>query len=330
MRQIYFLCPDLPQPVGGVKILYRHVDVLNAHGYHAAIVHRKKRFRCTWFENETRVTYQHKIQPGPADFIMIPEVYGPRCAELFPGVPKFIFNQNAYYTFVHYLFDLRDRATPYLHPDVKGALVVSEDSRRYLQFAFPQLTVDRVHNWVNADLFAYREPSAKRPQICFMVRKHPEDALQVINILKFRGALDGIDVVPIDNRTELDVAAILADALLFLSFGYPEGCPLPPMEAMLSGCLTVGYHGMGARETMRPEFTWPVEINDIPGYAKTVEDVLRLWRSAPDALAQQTRAAHDFIAREYSRARETADILALWERLTATGKAERLKAESGY
>ena len=36
---IYFFCPDLSNPMGGVHMLYRHVDILNANGFHAAIVH---------------------------------------------------------------------------------------------------------------------------------------------------------------------------------------------------------------------------------------------------------------------------------------------------
>ena len=36
---IYFFCPDIPHPMGGVRMLYRHVDILNANGCDASIVH---------------------------------------------------------------------------------------------------------------------------------------------------------------------------------------------------------------------------------------------------------------------------------------------------
>ncbi len=30
---IYIFCPDLSRPMGGVRMLYRHVDILNANGF---------------------------------------------------------------------------------------------------------------------------------------------------------------------------------------------------------------------------------------------------------------------------------------------------------
>ena len=45
---IYFFCPDLGHVLGGIKQIYRHVDVLNANGFDACIVHRTKGFKITW------------------------------------------------------------------------------------------------------------------------------------------------------------------------------------------------------------------------------------------------------------------------------------------
>ena len=55
---IYFGCPDKDYPVGGIRAIYRHVDILNRNGLEAFVLHRLALFRCTWFENETRVAYQ--------------------------------------------------------------------------------------------------------------------------------------------------------------------------------------------------------------------------------------------------------------------------------
>ncbi len=47
------------------------------------------------------------------------------------------------------------------------------------------------------------------------------------------------------------VAETLASAHVFLVTGFPEGCPLPPLEAMACGCLCVGYMGFGGADYMR-------------------------------------------------------------------------------
>jgi glycosyltransferase involved in cell wall biosynthesis len=62
-RRILVLCPDTDVPAGGVKQLYRHVDVLSEAGYEASIVHARPGFRCRWFENETPVAFAPALAP---------------------------------------------------------------------------------------------------------------------------------------------------------------------------------------------------------------------------------------------------------------------------
>jgi hypothetical protein len=327
MNHIYFLCPDDPRPVGGIKVLYRHVDILNGSGYDAVIVHKKKGFRCAWFENDTRVDYHAQIKPDRFDFVVIPEVYGPKLADVFPDVRKVIFNQNAYYTFIGYGRDPADKTCAYDHPDLAAVLVVSEDSRDYLAHVFPHLKITRVHNSVDGARFPFREPAKKKKQIAYMPKKHSDESLQVINILKFRGALDGVELVPIENRNERETADALADSLLFLSFGYPEGSPAPPLEAMLSGCLVVGYHGFGGSEYFRPEICWPIEIGDIIGFARAAEEVLRGALAAPASYALRARNARAFVLREYSVKRERGDVLAFWNNLMIEHGRDAISAD---
>lgn len=209
MINIYVLCPDTNSRHGGIKKLYRHVDVLNDNGFSAFVVHQQIGFRCTWFENKTKVNYLSKIEFNEADYLVIPETYGPHIANICRGVKKVIFNQNAYYTFQGYSTDNKDFTNPYLNEDVKAALVVSEDNKQYLEYAFPGLKVFRIHNGIDSSLFSYSHD--KKKQISFMTSKQPGDLTQLINILKFRGVIKKFDLVAIVNKNEAEVASILKD-----------------------------------------------------------------------------------------------------------------------
>jgi len=44
---------------------------------------------------------------------------------------------------------------------------------------------------------------------------------------------------------------LLSGCHLFMSTGFPEGFGLPPLEAMASGCVPVGFTGFGGWEYMR-------------------------------------------------------------------------------
>ena len=251
---VYYLCLDDNTPSGGRRVLYRHVDILNAAGIEAAIVHQKAGFRLTWFPNDTKVTSldesAERIQLS--DIIVIPETWGPKLSEMSGGFPFVIFNQNAYYTWNGY--DLNESATPYHAPNLKGVMVVSEDSKRYLQYAFPHLSPVRVKVGLNP-IFQYHE--GKENIIAFMPRKHADEGIAALNICKWRGELDGWMVQPIDGMPYEEVAFHFGRAAVFLSTGYPEGSPMPPLEALASGCVVAGYLRQGRRRVRFTRFHYP-------------------------------------------------------------------------
>lgn len=318
---IWFVCPDTNTPSGGILVIYRHVRHLVEAGIRAAVVHERRGFAPTWFDTTgIPIVCADDVDADPAsDLLVIPEIYGPDLAEIGDGVRKAVFNQNAYNTFAGYPTDLADRRTPYTHPDVVGVVVVSDDNAAYLRHAFPELRVHVSPPMIDPAQFHPRE--AKRRRIAFMPRKGAEHALQVINILKFRGALDDVELLPLDGMTQDEIAAELRQSLIFLSLGYPEGCPCPPREAMASGCLTIGYHGMGGRDFFDSDHGFPVPQGDIVAYAKTVEAVLDRHRTEPDALEAFAQRAAASIAERYSPANERDSAVAVWSALASAPRA---------
>jgi len=314
---IYVLCPDNDRPSGGVKKLYRHVDILNRNGLASTVVHQTPGFRCTWFENDTRVSYDPQINLTALDYLLVPEVYGHVIADIQPGIRKVIFNQGGYLTFKGYSLLKKADLPPYRHPDVIAALVVSDDSRRFLQYVFPDLRVYRLHHGIDPAVFRY-QPHKKR-QIAYMPRRNREDARQVINALNYRGSLERFDLVAIDGKCESETAAMLQDSLIFLSFGRAEGFGLPPAEAMACGCIVVGFHGMGGREFFRLDHCYPVPQGDLLAFAQTVERVIHVADRSPEILTDQGRRAAAFINDNYSLAREESDVISFWSDTVAAG-----------
>ena len=341
-NSIYVLCPDLKRPVGAIKGYYRYVDILNNNNFQAYILHSRAGFRCDWFQNETKIasirharieelygriyyklfskrsTRDIYLQGGggdkieTSDYLVIPSAL----AELFihrsQGVRKVIFNRNCRTkTFTH--FEDRSQAfdNPYVHPDVSGIIAVSEDTKQYMEFAFPDKSVHRHYNSIDSDKFCFS--SAKKKQICYMPRKNREDVVQVLNMLSLRGKVDGFAFVPIENKTETQVAEILRESLIFLSFGYPEGCPRPPAEAMASGCIVVGYHGWGGREYFDPEYSYPIEYGDIVNFVATTEEVVAAFSYEPQKMIEKSCKGATCIRETYSLRREEENVVSYWK-----------------
>jgi len=311
--RILALCPEYNIPSGGIRKIYHHVDVLNSNSFSACVLHQTTGFRTKFFDNKTVIRYTPQTPLLPSDVLILPEVVGPPLAATAPGVPKVIFNQNSYYTFKGYGLEADALQTPYGTREVLATLVVSEDSRQYLAYAFPGHRVFRIHNAIDPALFHDRDQ--KRPCVAFMPRKNREDAVQVINLLKCRGALRGFDLRAIENQTEAVAAQQMRQSMVFLSFGTPEGFCLPAAEAMSCGCVTIGYHGRGGREFFTPDHGFPIEAGDILGFATTVERVLADLRHNPEPLLQITKRAAAFIRETYSPERERQDILDAWRQI---------------
>ncbi len=60
-----------------------------------------------------------------------------------------------------------------------------------------------------------------------------------------------IQWVRLQHLSHAEVAETLRTCHIFLATGFPEGCPLPPLEAMASGCMVVGFGGLGGWDYMR-------------------------------------------------------------------------------
>ena len=309
--KIFVFCPDAPKPVGGVRWLYRHVDVLHDKGFDAAIVHRQKGFHIDWLPHDTPVTHEPVAIRKSADVAVFPEVWGPKINEWGKEIRKVIFNQNAYYTYhgnqLHGPIE-----TPYTRPEVIATIVMSEDSREYLKRVFPQMVVHRIWWSVDRELHL---PRPKKKQICVKPQKNVEDVKQVLNNLHFRGALAGWRVVLLDGLSDEKAAEAMDESVIYLSFDSPEGFAQGMAEAMWAGCVVIGYSGGGGRELLDPDFSFEVRIGEIWEFVETVERVMKRYEINPEYLHGMGRAAKAFVEKEYSEEKEKGSIVACWNEI---------------
>ena len=113
------------------------------------------------------------------------------------------------------------------------------------------------------------------------------------------------------------MAQELREALLFLSCGHPEGFGLPLAEAIASGCLIVGYHGLGGRDFALPHMR-AVEFGDLLGIVDAIEAELRRFEVAPQAVIEERCQASLQIQQRYSLKAEQETALQVWSQLISS------------
>jgi hypothetical protein len=302
-KSIVFLCPATDVPRGGVKVIYNQAAIINGMGRQlaASVLHPfDPKFSCTWFDHGAAIKKDLKLDQAH-DFVMIPEFWAVPHARLLHniGVRYGIYVQNGY-VITRYQGEELDAA----YNNAALILAISDDTEECIKLAYPECAdrVYRVHYSVNPDKFIAR--ADKENIICYMPRKLARHS-QLVTFFLHRKIPPHWRIESIDGLDENGVADLLGRSKIFLSFSEFEGCPLPPVEAALSGNQVIGYTGEGAKEYWDTEIFTEIYSGDIKAFVKAVLNKIDGMDSSPFVL--QTAAIKN-LAQKYSAQIELADM----------------------
>lgn len=273
---VYYLAPAENSPSGGVKVIYRHVEILNEMGIPAAVFHPAEGFSCSWFDHRAPVVWPNTIRFCSDDLLVVPECYGVGMPSLPTEIRKVVFNQGPHHTFDRIDLERTAPGAPYRGVEnIEGILTVSEDGGELLRHAFPEIPVSVARNVIDPVLFRLRDQPALR-RIAYVPTRRREELDQILHVLRSNGALDadGWELVPLSGHSESEMGDILRSSSIFMSLSDRDGFGLPPAEAMAAGCYVVGYPGGGGIEFFEDSYCRPV--TDSTGMVREVLAAVRM------------------------------------------------------
>ena len=314
-RTIYYACPDNPSPSGGVRRLYRHVEILNQHGIQAFILHKSPAFRISWFDTGAPVLYSedHKLEFVEKDILVIPEVMT-RLMKLVAKKPitriVIALNWALIYRYLPLGEDWRTYGITY-------AIAGSQCER---EFIYKTMGIDAhvLVSGTNCDLFhPYEE---KILQIAYMPRKNSLASVILGVFRSIHPELSDIPLVSIDGLSHNSVAQILRQSSIFLTATFPEGLARPPLEAMASGCIVVGFAGHGALEYMiNGDNCYRADDGDVLTAADYLaQAVTEIRNGRAQAMRERARST----AMEYNLEKEEQRVLVYWRHLLSDSTQE--------
>lgn len=330
-------------PSGGRAFVYHLVDILTRNGFDAYVLHQKENFRYSWFENTVPVRWTHQIKRSrletleqwgkfhldrlrehrvntptvtdavtvdSKDVLVIPETRAHLFSRTLPGVPKIILNQNPY--FFAQNAGLKTPEISIYHPDIKGCIAMSKIDYEIHRLIVPD-NIWYVPYFIDAD--RYRYSRTKKRQIAYMPRRLKEDSDAVTNLLKLRDNLKGFTFVPIQDVNQQQVAEVMKESLIFLSFSNREGFGLPPAEAMACGCIVIGYSGNGGDEFFDKGVAIKVPYGDLVKYINSVERTIADYERDPGNLDRFRLRASNYILQTYSKDKTRDCLLSAWNEI---------------
>jgi len=340
MRTCVFI-PPVPRYSGGVAVLLELASHLHAAGQEVLLVPREGEGPTLEHEARVPVLPWASLDLGPGDLWLVPEGWVNALAPgLQAGAHCLVYCQNWAYLFSSLPegVDWGRLQVGFLAVSAPVAWFIEQTTGREAPVLRPGIDVER---------FA---PPARKPEdilrIAFMPRKNKALVERIREIFTARQQLAAsplgntrVEWVEISGLPQPEVAARLASSHAFLASGFPEGCPLPPLEAMASGCFPVGFPGFGGWDYMRqiaPELPfaatpwWPdsgPDARELPGNGIWVADadVFAAALGLEQALAWKLRGDPRFdnclanareTALQYSLEHQRRRCLELWAALS--------------
>lgn len=292
-----------------MRTVYRHVEILRAHGFEAFVVHTEPGYRYPFAPSTAPILAEKPALPlRQGDCLVLPENFPLENLPKVPGLRTFVFLQSW-----SLIFQGVSAPAVWERLPLDGALCASplllDFAREFMRCPDPKLTPAAV-----APIFA---PRLKRLQIACMPRRMPVETALIRDLFHLRWpALRRVPWLEIDAVSQEKVAQTLSESAIFLATGRMEGLGLPVLEALASGCLVVGFHGYGGRDYARLDTGLWCQQEDLPECARLLGRAVALIGDDGPATRAMIRAGQEAAA-QYSEARQEEAVLRAWREWTA-------------
>ena len=243
--RIFYFCPDLFVKSGGVRRLYRHVDILVRNGFPAEILHAKVGFVLS---DQPRVPVSYLETPGVLrknDIVVIPEG-GPQVMLVLKGLPirRFVIALSWSYIFSN----LPDNVD-WRNFNIERVMVVCPVIGDLISWSMG-LPIHLLDFAINPDFYYYR-PQDKRNKIVYIQHKAKDiDAFRRLLAARNPDYVNKFEWTALTGLSETEYAAQVREASIFLNLSTAEGLVTGCLEAMLAGCVVAGYNSIGGQDVL--------------------------------------------------------------------------------
>ena len=238
-RIAYFSWPAT-ETTGGIKLVFRHVEILNRYGITAVVV-LDDATSPGWLETSAPVIDRNSVQKH-GDILVFPENH----AELFRSYADWP-NQKIVYCQNQFMFCCGLAGKRLGDFGITGVLALGRAAAEFCSARFPEVANFSVPVGIDPSYFFFEK--SKKLQIAFAPRKRQLEAVFIRDW--FYASSPEWRTVPwveIRDMSETQVARTLRESAVYLSLQRLESVGMSAIEAMACGCVVAGFAGQGGNE----------------------------------------------------------------------------------
>lgn len=305
MTRILFECLDWPHPAGGIRRIYRHVEILTSYGYDARILHHSPGFRATWFRSSARVDYwTESYRIGTGDVLVIPEGH----VDIMRSTKDAVYRRVVLALNWARIYKKLPIGTDWRNFGIEHVISGGHYEQHFIRRTMG-LESTVILSGIDTEMF--KPASAKACQVVFMPAKNSEYAHLIVSAFRARyPMLLDVPFLSLMGVAHDKVADALAKSAVFLAHTFPEGFSRKTLEAMASGCIVVGHSGQGSAEYMNHlENCYLAQDGDALLVTEYLSEAIECFRSgAANSIQDSARNT----AQNYSLEREEVSVQNFW------------------
>lgn len=312
--RVIFCCSLKNKPYGGVDQIIKNSILLNNLDINSLIFDFKRKsfikkifYKIPERYSKSNLYFIKNISEiKNNDFVIIPEIYVSKFA------PFCIKNKIRFAILI------------------QGPFLIKIDDVKYYQFACFLIAVSEFIKTYIKNFIPYK----KKVVDLIISPTIPHKKLKKLNVITFmpRKLNKHIDLflydlkhslpknwklVPIDNKTNIEVIKIFQKSSIFLSLTDLEGFGLPSLEAGLCGNLVIGYDGQGSKEYFKlPQFV-KIDYGDLDTFKNTIFKYIKLIED-DYLLSLNIRKSNEQLKLNYSKENEIYKLRELIENIKKT------------
>ncbi len=289
---IYFYCPAMNTPSGGIGVLFKQANILQEHGFNVTMIyeprfdskasheesqkkHKKidifEKFNPSWlgeqlgkvklralgtdtyFYSDGTKEKCEELRINPEDMVIIPEGF-PNVMQKFSQLPchKVVFAQSWYYVLNALSVNQTWQQFGFNH-----VISVSDGITEYLNAIMPGLNIKQYSQSIDRNLFKPVAYQNKYPKIAYMPGRSQDAILKTFNVIKtfycFYPQYKWIRFDELKGLAKEEFAERLGESAFILYTDEIAGFGTFPLEAMACGTHVIGWTPLGGKEYISPD-----------------------------------------------------------------------------
>lgn len=314
---VYFYCPPMNSPSGGMGVLLRAAKNLRDNGLKVKLIYEPRlnqrasweasnkaekqieifdKFNPTWVDfsisdieilplGDREIMFAdgstQKCTPltvNPEDFLIIPEGFPDVMQKTMQvSCKRIVFAQSWFY-----VLNAMQPGEKWQHYGITDVISASDAITEYLYSVMPGLSVKQFKQGINREVFKVpAKMSDKLPMVAFSASRGPENKLKTYNIIKtfyaFYPHLKWIRFQELEGLDRNHFGEMLASCAFYLYTDDIAGFGTAPLEAMACGTHTVGWAAFGGKEYMNDQNGFWCNNGDIFQTAEVLGIAIDKW-----------------------------------------------------